>query len=230
MTGYLARVRAVYSGCRAYRDRGDVAFVYDGARRTASFGTRYIRPNRFRFDAEDSVLGRLVISSDEFGARSWTSGDAQVVESSDIATALLELPERVPALWLSPSFQALSVIPPLLLPSDQPPSRLGIVHDWRVGGESVLEGRDCVDIKGTQRIDPSPGLEQMAKWFADWIGPSEKESLRGRLAPLAAAKVESVSLTVDLSDYLIRRFAANDVVLTYWPEVDAEISEAEFSI
>jgi hypothetical protein len=201
----LPDICAAYEACATYRDRGESILAYRGNQSTAHFSTRYQRPGHFRFDAQDSTLGRLAISFDDHGARWRVDGDPRISEFEDREAALLELMRR-PNFFLSASAQVLSLIPRLMFPafSGSPRGRLGLVQDWSVGSEGV-DG--CIELKGRQ----------------DFV-MKERDGLPGSVTTF------SVSLIVERSRRLIQRFAADDVAVKYWPEFDTSIDVAEFAI
>lgn len=227
MPNAFERVRAAYREVATYRDRGEVTCELRGKRRTARFMTRYLAPHHFRFDAEDADYGRIVIASDGKGARWLTGQGGEFYRSTDIRTALLEMPERDPALWLSPAFQALSLIPPLLLPTKGWRGRLRMVQGWIAGRRVILVGRPCLEISGTQHIDAGADLQPISEWIGQQT--SEPQAQASGLSVVATVpKILVVWVLIDESDQLIRRFVADDETVHYWPEVDVPMSPAEF--
>ena len=225
------QLAAAYRACRTYRDRGDAILELSGTRSSAHFSTRAMQPARFRYDAEDSSFGRLVVGCNDHGVQWWTSADPKPQQARDLTTAVLDMAEQHPELYLTAAFQVLSIVPPLLLAalSTPPLGRIGLIKDWRVGGSSVGGGRFGVEVTGVQHVDAVHGVSEMSKWIDDWVGTSRPAPLPAGGATITATML-SVSLAVDASDYLIRRFVAGGLTVDYWPEADSEIDEAEFRI
>src|SRR5262245_54225733 len=113
---YVDRVRARYTECAAYRDRGVVSFVTSQLE-TATFATRFLRPDCFRFDFDSPLAGRIVIWRTRDGARSWRSAGGEATSYPSLEAAL--------RMFGGISLGVVGIVPPLLMPHELEFDRVG---------------------------------------------------------------------------------------------------------
>jgi hypothetical protein len=142
----LARVRAVYTGCRSIRDHGSETTVTvrdSGERSTdvSSFSLEFVRPDRFRLDTVDHEVGpesewlRTVHLLNEDGARSrFAVGPFLRPWIPAELFAMLALQHVVPGLFV-----------PCRLDRDPIPTP----DSARIAGMSMLAERECFLLDGT---------------------------------------------------------------------------------
>jgi hypothetical protein len=203
-----------HSGCRSYRDRGEVrtAVLTDGGRAGSErpFETAFQRPDRFRFQFTDPGLGErsssYIVWSDGTDVRSWWDAKPGVRHPGSLQTAL------VPAAGISGGSSVR--VPGLLMPETLGEDPLLIAP------ERIEDGTDrdvaCYRITGKSRKTP----------YTLSMG-----------ARVLTVKDEIVTLWIDRATFLLRKVEerrtfdtyTSESTTTYSPESNIEIPGAELA-
>ncbi len=146
---FLAEVARTYASCRSYRDEGIVETVYvkeggDQTRRL-SFSTRFVRPDRFRFEYghhdSDQYAPACIIWQKRDRVRDWqVSLKPQAVGELSFAIAGAT----------GVSSGSAHTIPCLLIPNVCLTLGLSELDDIALAGEETLDGTVCVKLKGNK--------------------------------------------------------------------------------
>jgi len=210
----MRSMEKVYSGCRSYRDSGEVrtALVTDGGRAGSGrpFTTAFVRPGRLRFQFTDPGLGErsssYIVWSDGSEVRSWWDAKPGVRRPGSLQAAL------APAAGVSGGSSVR--VPGLLMPEELAEGPLLIAP------ERIKDGTDrgvtCLRVSGQSRKTP----------YTLSMG-----------ARVLTVKDESVVLWIDRATFLIRKVQetrtfdtyTSESTTTYTPEIDIEIPAAQLA-
>jgi len=147
-TEILAKVTAVYGGCRTYSDEGLTNTTEGGQGRRSYFRTSFARQGAFRF--------QLWINSDKpVGVKPavvWTNGDLVQIQGISTPTGVQHLRiDAVLSRMAEFSDGSSLTVPPLLLPDAFRTIQLfSLIVDARVAGEDSIDGRQAFRIEGTR--------------------------------------------------------------------------------
>lgn len=139
----LAKVSAVYAGCRTYSDEGSTETT-EMQGRHSYFRTSFVRPGAFRF--------QLWINSDKPGGVKpwvvWTKGDLIQTQGIPSRLQLLRIDAALSGMGQFSDGSSVTV-PQLLFPDAFRTIQLfSVIVDARVAGEDNLDGRQSFRIEG----------------------------------------------------------------------------------
>jgi hypothetical protein len=190
---YIDSMRGVYSRRSAYVDRGKIAFVTSQTE-TAVFSTRFLRPSHFRIDFESELAGQIVIWRAGEDVHSWRSVGRETTRYANLQAALRA--------FGGISLGLVGIVPPLLMRDEIVFDRVGLIAWQRVQEEGMPGGGARIRIDGVQAIDLvaiRAGLKNLAG--------ADSTSLRS----MGTDNYERVSLALDASTLMVRRFTTSSV-------------------
>ncbi len=150
----IERVRQAYAECGSYRDQGKVVTVFHterGERTTEKpFSTRFVRPDRFRFEFrsrhhETSPWSRYIVHADTSGVQTWWDIRPGVQTARDLSMAL--------AGAMGVSGGSSKRVPSLLLPGAIGGSPFDGFRGLRRIPDAELNGRLHARLRGLARGD-----------------------------------------------------------------------------
>jgi hypothetical protein len=191
---YVDRMRGMYSQRSAYMDRGKVTFV-TSQMETAAFSTWFLRPRHFRLDFESALAGRIVVWRAGDDVHSWRSVGHEMTRYPNLEAALRT--------FGGVSLGLVGIVPPLLMRNEIAFDRVGMIK-WQQAEKEDTPGSGArIRIDGVQAIDLvaiRAGLKHLAG--------SDSSSLRS----MGTDGYERVSLVLDASTLMVRRFTTSSVL------------------
>jgi len=142
----LDRMAEVYADCKSYRDSGMVKtlFIKAGGKETIEkpFTTAFVRPDRFRFEFEQTgnPQSRYIVWSKGKDVQTWWDVKPGIKKTESLELAL--------AGATGVSGSSAHTIPSLLLPKEVGGRRLTNVTDLKRGEDGKLEKIECFRIEG----------------------------------------------------------------------------------
>jgi hypothetical protein len=210
----LLKMQKVYSGCRSYRDTGEIksSSVTDGGRFGSDrpFSTAFVRPDNFRFQFTDRGLGErsanYIVWLGDNQVRSWWDAKPGVRKPESLRSAL----DQAASLSGGVSVR----IPGLLMPA-----KIGREAPL-IGATRIDDGTDrnvaCIRIKGRQHEVP----------YTLTMGGMTLQVLE-----------ESVTIWLDRGSLLLRRIDEtkkfdtyrSETTTTYSPELNVDIAAEQLA-
>lgn len=224
----LARMAAVYAGCRSYRDTGDVHSRFLGKpglpeyEKHRPFRTAFVRPDRFRFEFANQFPGgtelyRFIVHAAGDVVQSWWDVRPGVERPASLGLAL--------AGATGVSGGAAHTVPALLMAEVVRGRRLTDLTELARLDDEDLDGEACYRLRGRPPAPSGPQAETANRVFREMTG----------MEPPTA--FEPVELWIDRRTLLLRRlenrhrlsFGDSAEVTTYEPEVDVPVPDQELA-
>jgi hypothetical protein len=224
----LARMGAVYAGCRSYRDTGTVRTRFPGPpglpefETEQPFRTAFARPDRFRFEFSYTHPGRTtrhwyVVHTAGDEVRTWWDERPGIERPESLGLAL--------AAAAGVSHGAAHTVPALLMPDAVGGRRLTDLAELARLEDGDLGGAGCYRLRGRPPAPAGTHAEDARRVFREMTGMEPP------------TEFEPVMLWIDRRTLLLRRvenrhrlpFGESAQVATYEPEVDASVPDGELA-